>query len=245
VKILAIIPARGGSKGIPQKNIRLLNGKPLIEYPIDCAKNSKLINRIIVSTDSIKIAKIARDAGAEVPFLRPKEISNDTASQLDVLKHTLDFLEKEESYTPDIITWLHATNPFTTPQTVVKSIKMLKNSKSDLVLGVFRMHAHPYRSFLLENNRLKRFSKDFDKYYQRQLYPSLYFPTGDIYTFWYKSFKKYGKIFAPNITPLIYEKDEISINIDTPFDFFVAEMVLKHWNKFKRKFSTGPIVYRR
>lgn len=245
MNILAIIPARSGSKGIPQKNIRLLNGKPLIEYPINCAKKSKLVNRIIVSTDSEKIAKIAKSAGADVPFLRPKEISGDKASQLDVLKHTLDFLEKTESYIPDIITWLHATNPFTTPDTVDRSIKMLKKSKTDLVLGVFEIHTHPFRSFLLKGKYLKQFRKDFDKYYQRQLYPPLYFPTGDIYTFWYSSYKKHGKIFGPNIIPLIYKNDEISLNIDTPFDLFVAEMTLKHWNKFKKKFSSGSVVFRK
>ena len=99
---------------------------------------------------------------------------------------------------------------------------------------------HPFRSFWHKSKLLKKFSSDFDKYYQRQLFPPLYFPTGDIYTFWYKSFKKYGKVFCPKITPLFYKKNEISMTIDTPFDLFQCEMMMKNWKSYKRehKFKT-------
>lgn len=233
MKILCIIPAREGSKGIVNKNIQKLNGKHLIEYSISCAKNSDLVNRIIVSTDGDKIARISKKAGAEIPFKRPKKWSTDKASQLDVIKHTIEFLEKSEEYFPDIITVLHPTNPFVTSKNLDKSIRKLKRSKADLVLGVMPVKTHPFRSFWYRSQFLEKFTKDFDKYFQRQTFPKIYFPTGDIYTFRYKSFKKYGKIFGPKIEPLIYNPKEITMNIDSPFELFLSEMTLKYWKKFK------------
>jgi N-acylneuraminate cytidylyltransferase/CMP-N,N'-diacetyllegionaminic acid synthase len=234
MKILCIIPAREGSKGIVNKNIQKLNGKHLIEYSISCAKNSDLVNRIIVSTDGDKIAKISKKAGAEIPFKRPKKWSHDKASQLDVIKHTLEFLEKSEAYFPDIITILHPTNPFVTSKNLDKSIRKLRRSKADLVLGVMAVKTHPFRSFWHKSQFLEKFSKDFDKYYQRQTFPKLYSPTGDIYTFRYSSFKKYGKIFGPKIEPLIYSPEEITMNIDSPYDLFLSEMTMKFWEKYKK-----------
>ena len=112
LKILAIIPARGGSKGIPLKNIKKLNKLPLVAHTIQDAKNSKQINRIIVSTDNKKIAEISRKYGAETPFLRPKSFSKNSSSTLDVVQHTIQFLKKVENYTPDIVTILLPTSPF-------------------------------------------------------------------------------------------------------------------------------------
>ena len=102
-KILAIIPARGGSKGIKRKNLQKLSGKPLIVHTIIAAKKTKSINKIIVSTDDKEISRISQNNGAEVPFLRPKQISKDTSSTIEVIKHALKFLEKNQSYVPDII----------------------------------------------------------------------------------------------------------------------------------------------
>jgi CMP-N,N'-diacetyllegionaminic acid synthase len=240
MEILCIIPARAGSKGIKNKNIQKLNGKYLIEHVISSAKKSKLINRIIVSTDGDEIKKIAEKNGIEVPFKRPKKYAHSKAAELDVIKHAIDFLEKSESYIPDIITILHPTNPFVTAENLDKSIKKLKKSKADLVLGVMPVETHPFRSFWHKSKFLEKFSPDFDKYFQRQTFPPVYFPTGDIYTFWYKSFKKYGKVFCPKIEPLFYKNKEITMNIDTPFDLFLAEMTMKYWkkdekNNFKRE----------
>lgn len=111
-KIVAIICARGGSKGIPKKNIYPFLGKPLIYYTLKSAKDSKYIDRIIVATDDKEIAKVAKENGAEVPFLRPTEISGDTNSAEEVLNYTLDWLEKEEDYKPDIIVYLQITDIF-------------------------------------------------------------------------------------------------------------------------------------
>ena len=234
---IAIIPARIGSKRVKQKNIKIFEGKPLIYYSIKAAKKTKIFDKILVSTDSKKIRDIVLRYGAEVPFLRPKKYSHSKASQLDVIKHALNFLEKDESYIPDIVTVLHPTNPFVTSSLLDRSIKKLKKSKADLILGVMPVKTHPFRSFWHDSQYLKKFSPDFDKFYQRQLFPSLYFPSGDIYTFWYKSFKKYGKVFCPKIEPLFYKKDEISMNIDNVFDLFLSEMTMKYWKNYKKNFK--------
>ncbi len=235
--VLALVIARRCSKKIPMKNLRKLVGKTLVEHSILSAKNSKLINRIIISTDSQEIARIAKHAGAEVPFIRPKKYSRDSSSQLEVIKHALSFLKKNESYIPDIVTILHPTNPLRTPKLLDRSIRVLKKTNADLVLGVHIVSTHPYRSFWYRKGYLKKFISNFDKYYQRQLFPALYFPTGDIYTFSYESYKNSGKIFGKKIKPLFLKENEVSVNIDKTFDLFIAEMTMKYWNKYKQKFN--------
>ena len=129
MNILAIIPARGGSKGIPHKNIQNLAGKPLIAYTIIAAKKSKLIDKIVVSTDDKKIAKISEACGIEVPFLRPKNISKDNSSTIEVVKHTLEFLRTNQDYIPDMIIVLQPTSPLRTTRLIDNAIKILRRTK--------------------------------------------------------------------------------------------------------------------
>lgn len=234
MKILAFIPARGGSKGLQNKNIRKLAGKPLVEYTILAAKNSKLIDKIVLSTDSDKIAKIALNLNIEVPFRRPKKLSGDTSSGLDALKHTLKFLRKNQSYVPDVIVFLQPTSPTRTTKMIDDSIKMLKNSDATSVLSVTKVRIHPYSSFWRDGKYLKPFKKDFQKYSLRQKQPVLYGPTGSIYTFWYDTIQKYDSVYGPKIKPMIVDDDDLNLDIDNKFDFFVSEMILLHWKKYKK-----------
>jgi len=234
MNILGIIPARGGSKGIRNKNIRILAGKPLIYYSIRSAKNSK-INRIIVSTDDTKISKIAKSAGADVPFMRPKKFSKDSSSTLDVVNHAIDTLLKKENYHPDIITILQPTSPLRTSKMITNSINLLKKSKCTSVISVSKIKTHPYTAFWMEKNYLKPFKSNFTKFNRRQTFPSLYYPTGSIYTFWYDTLRQNNSIYGTRIKPMI-SKDEIEIDIDTPFDLFMSEMILLHWKKYRTKF---------
>lgn len=236
MEVLAIIPARGGSKTIHEKNIQKVGDKPLLVHTIDAAKKSKLVKRVIVSTDNKRIAKIARDAGAEIPFLRPKKISGDKVPTIEVIKHTLKFLKDQESYVPDIITSLIPPSPFRTSKMIDASIRLLKSSNGTSVLGVKKIKTHPFRSFWLKGEYLKPLRTDFVKYYQRQSYPDSYYPTGAIYTFWHKTLEKYNNIYGPRICPLISKKDEIMIDIDDLFDLFVSEMTFLHWEDYKRRF---------
>jgi len=151
MNVVAIIPARGGSKRIPEKNIKKLNGKPLIYYSIKNAKSSKLIDKIIVSTDNKKIAKIAKELGAEVPFLRPRNISNDKAKTIDVVKHTISFLE-DQNYIPDIITILQPTTPLRSIITLDKSIRILKKERDTMRGFVFDKNESDFPSYLFKKN---------------------------------------------------------------------------------------------
>lgn len=234
MKILAIIPARGGSKGLPCKNIKKLGKIPLVAHTINAAKNSKNVNRIIVSTDSKKIAEISKKYGAEVPFLRPKKFAKDSSSTLDVVQHTIQFLKNNENYIPDIVTILLPTSPFRENNLIDKSISMLKRNDATSVVSVHKSSTHPYKAFVLDNKILKPFRKDFRKYYQRQKLPPFFHTTGAAYTFWLDTLKKYGHYYGPKMYPIISKNDIMNIDIDNNFDFFVAEMVIKHWQSLKK-----------
>ena len=234
LKILAIIPGRGGSKGIPSKNIQKLGELPLIAHTIKSAKNSTKVNRIIVSTDNKKIAKIAREYGADVPFLRPKKFSRDSSSTLDVVEHTIHYLQKVENYTPDIIIILLPTSPFRSPDLIDKSIRLLKKTNATSVVSVFKSKEHAFKAFLPKDGFLKPFKSNYKKYYRRQLLPDFYHTTGAAYTFWFDTLKKFGHYYGPRMKPIISTKDEMNIDVDSLFDLFVAEMTQKHWKKYSK-----------
>tara|TARA_B100000953_G_scaffold5522_1_gene4868 strand:- start:1277 stop:2077 length:801 start_codon:yes stop_codon:yes gene_type:complete len=236
LKVLGLIPARGGSKGIPLKNIKKLAGKPLVQFSIESAKTSKLLDRIIVSTDDMKIAQISKKLGAEVPFLRPGKISQDSSSLLGVVKHCLKHLSENESYTPDIISILQPTSPLRTSKMIDNSIKLLKTTNATSVLSVSIKRHHPFRSFWLPKKFLKPFKPTFEKFYQRQKLPSLYYPTGSIYTFWSKTLQQHNSIYGPKIFPLIAKEKEFHLDIDNPYELFVSEMTLLHWNNWFKKY---------
>jgi len=235
MNILAIIPAREGSKGIPHKNIQKLAGKPLIYYSINSAKISKCFNKIIVSTDDEKIAKISKVYGAEVPFLRPKNISKDSSSTIEVIKHTLEFLKKNQNYIPDIIIVLQPTSPLRTSNLIRNAIQILKKSNSTSVISVSKIKKHPFSAFWLKSRLLKPFKQNFTEYNRRQKYPDLYFPTGSIYAFWNETIKKYNSMYGPKIKPILLDVE--NIDIDDKFDLFLAEMIIKNWNKYKKRFG--------
>lgn len=236
MKILAIIPARGGSKGIPQKNIRKLVGKPLIQYTIEAAQNSN-VNKIIVSTDDKKIAEIVRSLGIEVPFLRSKRLSGDKVSSEEVIRHVLKFLEQKQCYIPEIVLLLQPTSPLRTSEEIDRSITLLQNSKATSVVEVLKMKTHPFSAFWMKSKYLIPYKKNFEKYFQRQRYPELFYPTGSIYTFWYDTIKKYNSIYGPKIKPMISNNDYTN-DIDSLLDFFVIEMIKLHWNDYQKNLGS-------
>lgn len=235
MKVLGIIPARGGSKGIKLKNIQKLAGKPLITYSIQAATKSKQFDKIIVSTDNKKIANIAKNSGAEVPFLRPRKISQDNTSIIDVVRHVIHRLKIEQNYVPDIIVILQPTSPLRSVSTIKNSINMLKKSNATCILAVSKIKTHPYSSFYLIDGNLKPFKINFEKYSQRQDRPTLYHPTGSIYTFWYDTLRKYDSLYGPRTKPIIADEDDV--DIDSKFDLFISEMILLHWKKYKKFYN--------
>ena len=184
-EILAIIPARQGSKGLPQKNIKLLCGKPLIYYAIEACQKSQLITRTIVSTDSEKIAKIAQRFGAEVPFLRPAEISGDFSTDVEFLTHALNWLKNKEGYVPDIVLRVPPTSPLRTAEHLDQGIKILiKDKKADSVRPIIKSPKHPYKMWKIKGKYIVPFlSSSFTKMKEpynlpRQKLPPVYIHTG-------------------------------------------------------------------
>lgn len=178
-KILAIIPARSGSKSVPHKNIRLINGKPMLAYSIEHAKQSKYINRIILSTDSEEYAQIGRDYGAEVPFLRPAEYATDSALDIDVFYHGLTFLKEEEGYVPDIVVQLRPTYPIRKVEDIDAMIEMLlENPSADSVRSIAPAKEIPYKMWRQgENGRILPLLTDIEEAYNRprQELPKIYY----------------------------------------------------------------------
>ena len=234
MEILAIIPARIGSKRLPMKNIRILGNHPLLEYTIKSAQNSNLIQKIILSTDDPKIAKIGKSLGIEVPFLRPKKYATDKSTSMDVVKNVLEYLEKNSSYIPDIVLLLSPTTPFRTNDLIDKSIKKLKNSNATSVISVKEIETHLFASFWKNGKFLKPYKSSYKKYLKSQNRPKLFFPTGAVYTCWYNTIKKHNSFFGPKPIPLIIKDESKNIDIDTEYDLFIAEMTLKYWEKFKK-----------
>ena len=183
--IYALIPARSGSKGVPDKNIKPLGGHPLIAYSIKAAQQTKSVERVIVSTDSEKYAAIARNYGAEAPFIRPEELAGDNSTDYDWVKHTLDWLAKKENNVPNLIAHLRPTTPFRDPEVVEEGIQYL-NSESDATAlrSVQEMSQTAYKCLQVESNYLTCIftgSPNLDEVgFSRQNYPTTYEANGHI-----------------------------------------------------------------
>jgi len=153
--IVALIPARSGSKGVPNKNIKHIDGIPLIAYSIAAALKSTLVDRVIVSTDSEEYAKIARNYGAETPFIRPKNISGDLATDLEFFKHAIDWLQKNENFVPEYFIHLRPTTPFRDPKILDKAIKEFICSDYSALRSCHKMSESSYKTFEVENDVFK------------------------------------------------------------------------------------------
>jgi len=229
--VLGIIPARCGSKRVKNKNIRLLNNKPLIEYTISAAGKSKKLNRVIVSTDCIEIADICVKAGAEVPFLRPSEFANDTSPDKLYLLHALEYLKNNENYFPDAILILRPTSPFKTAEIIDDVIELLEKSNADSVRTMTKAEGvfHPYWMYRKnEKDQAFPFSEegDINKFYQSQQLPAVYRLNGVVdairVNVLYNSKKMYG-----NDMRILEIAEEYAIDIDTEFDFKLAKVLME------------------
>lgn len=227
--VVAIIPARGGSKSIPYKNIVDLGGKPLIAYCIAALKKSKSVDRIIVSTDDKKIRDVAMQCGAEAPFLRPKKLAEDTTPTIPVIRHALLWLEKHENYKPEYVVLAQPTEPFLKTEHVDALVALVKKKKADsgiTMVAVGRTH-HPYHVRFVSEDGFLDFEHP-DLHYahpQRQMDPKRY-AFGNLYCFRRDLFLKelkieVGKRIGLEIPPAHAH------DINTPFDLEIARMMVE------------------
>ena len=231
MKPICFIAARGGSKGVRRKNIRLLAGKPLIAHTIEKALDSNIFSSVIVSTEDSEIAKIAKNFGAEVPFIRPKKLATDTASTDDVIIHAVKKL-RSVGYRFEIMVSRDCTVPFVRNNDIKGSIKLLIKKNCDIVCGVYKQHHNPYFNMMEPNSKgFLKFSKSKNfEFTNRQNIPIVYQLNG-LHTFYVEKLIKYGRLYMPKIVP--YEIPlETGLMIDTEFEFQIAKLMIEN-NYFK------------
>lgn len=225
-KIVAIIPARGGSKRLPGKNIKVLRGKPLIAYGIEAALQSKFINRVIVSTDSEEIAQIAKRYGAEVPFLRPFLLATDDSPTYLAIQHALTYLKEQENYKPDLAVTIQPTSPLILPKDIDLAIEKLIKSDANTCVSVCPIGEHPEIMCILENDKIKNYLglKDLDRKGMDKT--PLFRFNGAVYVTKTEVIMQKNRIVDADNAVAIIMPRERSVDIDEPVDFFIAEAFL-------------------
>ncbi len=231
-KIIAVITARGGSKGIPKKNIKLFNGLPLIAYSINHALNSSMIDKVYVSTDSEEIKKISEKYGAECPFLRPKELAQDDSLDIDVFKHFLKWEKEKFSCNSELIVHVRPTSPVRPKGFIDECIKKISSNKNaDSLRTVIKSPISPFKIWSIKNNNLQQiiFHPKIDEPYNhpRQKLPIFYWQTANIDIFKPRCIYEYNSMTGKIILPYVMD-DKYAIDIDTLEDFKRAEQEFKN-----------------
>lgn len=231
MNVLVIIPARGGSKGIPRKNIKLFNGKPLIYYSIDCARAICEDTDICVSTDDDEIISVVEDYGLKVPFKRPSELATDTAGTYEVLLHALDYYEKHGRHY-DIVVLLQNTSPFRSAKQVKEALS-LYNDKIDMVVSVKESAANPYYCVFEEDlNGYLHVCKGDGNFFRRQDAPKVYEYNGAIYIMNALTLKTTHMHKMKKRVKYVMD-DLSSFDLDTMWEWQIAEMMARGNNESK------------
>lgn len=230
MKILTLVPARGGSKGLPKKNITLLMGKPLIQYTIEAARGSEYSNDIVVSTESKEISEIAQQLGAWVPFLRPKRLSGDSVKTVEVAQHVINQLRTQYQKVYSHILLLQPTSPLRISDDISNAIELMKREKADNVVSLTGLVGpHPYKLKWIIDGKVRPFLPGMDSGTPRQELPQVFFLNGAVYFSKMTQFLKTGSFFSGNTCAYIMPQER-SINIDGPLDLLVAECILRSSN---------------
>ncbi len=226
---IAIIPARGGSKRIPRKNIKSFHGKPLIAYSIEAAQKSDCFERIIVSTDDHEIAEVAKSYGAEVPFLRPAEIANDFATTLDVMKHAVTWCQKSEMCVVNVCC-IYATAPFLLPQYIQQGLKSLTTNSVKYAFSATSFNFPIQRAIKLDQNNLVHMFQPEHLNTRSQDLKEAYHDAGQFYWGTAEAFLEKAAFFAEHSVAIKLPRKRVQ-DIDTPEDWELAELLYKVLNK--------------
>jgi N-acylneuraminate cytidylyltransferase/CMP-N,N'-diacetyllegionaminic acid synthase len=225
--MLAIIPARGGSKGLPRKNIKLLNGLPLICYSIKAALASNLIDRVIVSTDDNEIASVAKNYGAEVPFMRSIELASDESMVVDTYLEAVDWVAKKNSILIESFVALLPTAPLRTSKDIDDAVKIFKDKNANSVISVveapFPLH---WNRRITKEGLLENYSPEFNAVKNRQAFEKTYIPNGAVYVFQTEVLRSTREYYTNKTYPYLMPIER-SVDIDSLLDFEWAEFLLK------------------
>ncbi len=229
-RVVAVIPARGGSKGIPKKNIKLLAGKPLIAYNIEAAKSAKTVQRVIVSTDDPEIELVAHQSGAEV-IRRPDDISGDLASSESALLHVLESLRTSEGYVPDLLVFLQCTSPFTAAEDIDGTVHALIDTGAQTALAVTEFHYFVWKS--QSDGDMVGINHNKSLRLMRQQREKQYLETGAVYVMEVPGFLAHKHRFFGKTAKHVISPERV-LEIDEPEDFRIAEA------RFAQRGSTPP-----
>jgi CMP-N-acetylneuraminic acid synthetase len=221
-----VIPARGGSKGLPGKNLRKLGALSLIGHAIASAREAALLTRFIVSTDSEEIAAEAERHGAPVPFRRPAELATDEAGMLGVLRHAVRWLESSIGAKPELIVTLQPTSPFRTGLEIDATIRKVAETGADSAQTLCEASYHPFFMKTLDGDRTMALFPDGHRYVRRQDAPPVYQPSGAVYVTRYETLVRGGHILGEDNRGIVMGF-EASVNIDTEWDFLLADLLLR------------------
>ena len=232
MKILGIIPARSGSKGIPNKNIIKLRGNPLISYMIKASLESKFITRLVVSTDSENIAEIAKGYGVEIPFIRPKELALDHVSAIAVAQHALRYFENT-SFQPDIVASLQPTSPLVSPKDIDRCLQLMIESNCDSCFTMKKIEEyHPTRMYGMDDNKVILKPYTSEAHLQRQDRDSLFKQSGAVIARrsrlldkWKGEDLAFGKDRRGVVVPWYR-----AVDVNDPLGLIVVESIMKHYN---------------
>jgi N-acylneuraminate cytidylyltransferase len=224
--VLAILPARGGSKGLPRKNVRLIGGKPLIAYSVEAARSSPLVTRVIVSTDDEEIASVARDCGADVPFMRPPELATDLAPTEPVLQHALAFVERTEGQPVDAVLFLQPTDIFRRQRIVHQVVeRLLSDPALDTVFAGFPSHKNYWRK---HDGRWIKLAADI-QYGPRQHREKLYTEHTGIACASRAAVIRSGRRIGDAVDIVPYADEAVFIDVESEFTAWLADRVLSEW----------------
>ena len=225
--VLAIIPARGGSKGIPRKNIRMLAGKPLIAWTIEEAKKSKYIDRLILSSEDDEIIKVAKEWGCEVPFVRPAELAQDDTAGIEPVLHALNTLKEKYDY----VVLLQPTSPLRSVDDIDGCIETCLSSNAPSCVSVTEVNQHPYWMYTVnEENCLVPLIQQLKTPSCRQDLPPLYTLNGAVYVAECE-FLKRNRVFMTQSTKAYVMLKEYSLDIDADIDLNVCEILMRNWSR--------------
>ena len=232
LRVLGVVTARGGSKGIPGKNLKLLAGKPLIAYTLESAEASAVFDRVILSTDDEEIAAAARDRGCEVPFMRPPELARDETPHLPVLQHAVSWLETHEHYLPDVVMILQPTSPLRRAEDIRNAVELLARTGADSVLTVSEVsaHEHPMRMLRVDDDSTATLFVTGEpvrrRINRRQELPAAWLMNGAIYAFRAAVLSSAEPSLYGERTVALPVPHPYGLSIDDPHDWLAAEAAL-------------------
>jgi CMP-N,N'-diacetyllegionaminic acid synthase len=227
LEVVGIIPARGGSKGIPHKNIALVAGKPLIAWTIDAARTSAHVNRLVVSTEDKEIARVAKENGAEVPFMRPHTLAEDNTPGTAPILHAIKWLEQNEGYTPDLIMCLQPTSPLRSAGDIDAAIELAQQKQADAVVSVMPVDHHPaWMRCVDAEGRLTDFTEQDLSIASRQDLPPVYALNGAIYLGRRTVLLEKEGWYTDKTFAYVMPADR-SLDVDTPWHLRLAHLILK------------------